>query len=205
MCTLFDLTKHFTSAFTTDLASFYQQPQRFSDTNGYHHPFPVSGQGGHHHHHHHFSTNTFTNGLQCEARCAAAAAHATNSSSWSQLTAATVDNTCNSNTSATHNLNNSSTTVAGIGVAVATSGASNQAKPVQKRTRRRVATVQQRRAANIRERRRMVKLNTAFDRLRKRIPTFAYEKRLSRIETLRLAIMYINFMRDLLSQTPALH
>ena len=199
MCTLFDLTKHFTSAFSTDLASFYQQPQRFSDTNGYH-PFPVNGQGGHHHHHHHFSSNTFTNGLPCEARCvaAAAAAHATNSS-WSQLTAATVDNTCNT----ANNLNNSSTTVAGL--AVATSGASNQAKPVQKRTRRRVATVQQRRAANIRERRRMVKLNTAFDRLRKRIPTFAYEKRLSRIETLRLAIMYINFMRDLLSQTPAIH
>lgn len=63
--------------------------------------------------------------------------------------------------------------------------------------RRRVATMAQRRAANIRERRRMYNLNTAFDRLRKKVPSFAYEKRLSRIETLKLAIMYIKFMDDL--------
>ena len=31
------------------------------------------------------------------------------------------------------------------------------------------------------------------------MPTFAYEKRLSRIETLRLAITYISFMGDLLA------
>ena len=31
------------------------------------------------------------------------------------------------------------------------------------------------------------------------VPTFAYEKRLSRIETLRLAITYISFMGELLS------
>ena len=31
------------------------------------------------------------------------------------------------------------------------------------------------------------------------MPTFAYEKRLSRIETLRLAITYISFMGDLLT------
>ena len=31
------------------------------------------------------------------------------------------------------------------------------------------------------------------------VPTFAYEKRLSRIETLRLAITYISFMGDLLA------
>ncbi|XP_023237044.1 uncharacterized protein [Centruroides vittatus] len=62
--------------------------------------------------------------------------------------------------------------------------------------RRRVATMAQRRAANIRERRRMFNLNSAFDKLRKKVPTFAYEKRLSRIETLRLAIMYIAFMTE---------
>ena len=62
--------------------------------------------------------------------------------------------------------------------------------------RRRTATVAQRRAANIRERRRMFNLNEAFDTLRKIVPTFAYEKRLSRIETLRLAITYISFMSD---------
>lgn len=74
------------------------------------------------------------------------------------------------------------------------SGSSNgtpKSKP-----RRRVATVAQRRAANIRERRRMFNLNSAFDKLRKKVPTFAYEKRLSRIETLRLAIMYIAFMTE---------
>jgi hypothetical protein len=69
-----------------------------------------------------------------------------------------------------------------------------------KRTRRRVATVAQRRAANIRERRRMYYLNTAFDKLRKRVPTLAYEKRLSRIETLRLAIYYIDFMNEVLAE-----
>lgn len=34
------------------------------------------------------------------------------------------------------------------------------------------------------------------------VPTFAYEKRLSRIETLRLAITYIGFMTEILSGTP---
>lgn len=65
--------------------------------------------------------------------------------------------------------------------------------PTEKK-RKRVPTQAQRRAANIRERRRMFNLNEAFDTLRKRVPTFAYEKRLSRIETLRLAITYIAFM-----------
>lgn len=70
-----------------------------------------------------------------------------------------------------------------------------------KKTRRRVATMAQRRAANIRERRRMFNLNEAFDKLRRKVPTFAYEKRLSRIETLRLAITYISFMSELLNCT----
>lgn len=72
----------------------------------------------------------------------------------------------------------------------------NKSKP-----RRRVATIAQRRAANIRERRRMFHLNSAFDKLRKKVPTFAYEKRLSRIETLRLAIMYISFMSETLRES----
>ena len=97
--------------------------------------------------------------------------------------------------------------------------------PRPSKKRRRVATVAQRRAANIRERRRMFNLNEAFDSLRTKVrarvlaqltmkprktasvctlpthlsqvPTFAYEKRLSRIETLRLAITYISFMIEL--------
>nr|XP_015213313.1 PREDICTED: fer3-like protein [Lepisosteus oculatus] len=66
--------------------------------------------------------------------------------------------------------------------------------------RKRVITTSQRQAANIRERKRMFSLNEAFDELRKKVPTFAYEKRLSRIETLRLAIVYISFMTDLLKE-----
>ncbi|GCB61234.1 hypothetical protein scyTo_0012877 [Scyliorhinus torazame] len=65
--------------------------------------------------------------------------------------------------------------------------------------RKRVITFAQRQAANVRERKRMFSLNEAFDQLRKKVPTFAYEKRLSRIETLRLAIVYISFMTELLS------
>ncbi|OWF47694.1 pancreas transcription factor 1 subunit alpha-like [Mizuhopecten yessoensis] len=66
-----------------------------------------------------------------------------------------------------------------------------------KSKRKRVQSVPQRRAANIRERRRMFHLNEAFDSLRKRLPAFNYEKRLSRIETLRLAMTYIGFMHDI--------
>ena len=66
--------------------------------------------------------------------------------------------------------------------------------------RRRIITVGQRQAANVRERKRMFSLNEAFDELRRKVPTFAYEKRLSRIDTLRLAIVYISFMSDLLRQ-----
>lgn len=69
-----------------------------------------------------------------------------------------------------------------------------------KSKRRRIITVVQRQAANVRERKRMFSLNEAFDELRRKVPTFAYEKRLSRIDTLRLAIVYISFMTDLLEQ-----
>ena len=66
----------------------------------------------------------------------------------------------------------------------------------EKPKRKRVQNVIQRKAANVRERRRMFHLNEAFDELRKRLPAFNYEKRLSRIETLRLAMTYIAFMKD---------
>ncbi|XP_068431035.1 fer3-like protein [Clinocottus analis] len=70
-----------------------------------------------------------------------------------------------------------------------------------KSKRRRIITVVQRQAANVRERKRMFSLNEAFDELRRKVPTFAYEKRLSRIDSLRLAIVYISFMTDLLENT----
>lgn len=57
----------------------------------------------------------------------------------------------------------------------------------------------QRFAANVRERRRMLSINSAFEHLRQHVPTFPYEKRLSKIDTLRLAIAYISLLRELLN------
>ncbi|CAL1679001.1 unnamed protein product [Lasius platythorax] len=57
--------------------------------------------------------------------------------------------------------------------------------------------VQQRQAANMRERRRMQNINDAFEGLRAHIPTLPYEKRLSKVDTLKLAIGYINFLNEL--------
>ncbi|XP_048223902.1 pancreas transcription factor 1 subunit alpha [Perognathus longimembris pacificus] len=69
------------------------------------------------------------------------------------------------------------------------------------RRRRRIrseAELQQlRQAANVRERRRMQSINDAFEGLRSHIPTLPYEKRLSKVDTLRLAIGYINFLSEL--------
>ena len=56
----------------------------------------------------------------------------------------------------------------------------------------------QRQAANVRERKRMLNINSAFEELRLYVPTFPYEKRLSKIDTLRLAIAYIALLRDIL-------
>jgi len=53
-------------------------------------------------------------------------------------------------------------------------------------------------AANVRERRRMMSINSAFDELRYHVPTFPYEKRLSKIDTLRLAMAYIALLKDIL-------
>lgn len=70
-----------------------------------------------------------------------------------------------------------------------------------KRKRKRTDTsyLQQRQAANHRERRRMQCINEAFEGLRTHIPTLPYEKRLSKVDTLRLAISYINFLTELIS------
>ena len=72
-------------------------------------------------------------------------------------------------------------------------------KRQQVRRRRRRATHCQRLAANSRERRRMSLLNAAFDTLRSRVPVFAYERRPSRCDTLRLAARYIAVMTELLA------
>ena len=39
-------------------------------------------------------------------------------------------------------------------------------------------------------------INSAFEELRLHVPTFPYEKRLSKIDTLRLAIAYIALLRS---------
>ena len=51
--------------------------------------------------------------------------------------------------------------------------------------------VEVRHAANMRERRRMQSINDAFDSLRQHIPTLPYEKRLSKVDTLKLTIGWV--------------
>ena len=66
----------------------------------------------------------------------------------------------------------------------------------------------QRHAANLRERKRMQSINDAFEGLRTHIPVHPYEKRLSKVDTLRLAIDYIAFLNRLLnsaSQSDSIH
>ncbi|KRX84718.1 Pancreas transcription factor 1 subunit alpha [Trichinella sp. T6] len=77
-----------------------------------------------------------------------------------------------------------------------------QEKKIKKRYRNREVQLRQRRAANLRERRRMQSINDAFDGLRHRIPTLPYEKRLSKVDTLKLAIGYIQFLQEVLEKEP---
>ena len=51
-----------------------------------------------------------------------------------------------------------------------------------------IQQMHQRHAANLRERKRMQSINDAFEGLRTHIPTLPYEKRLSKVDTLRLTI-----------------
>lgn len=55
-------------------------------------------------------------------------------------------------------------------------------------------------AANARERRRMQGLNIAFDRLRKVVPQWGQEKKLSKYETLQMALSYIMALTRILSE-----
>ncbi|XP_031699269.1 protein atonal homolog 1 [Anarrhichthys ocellatus] len=64
--------------------------------------------------------------------------------------------------------------------------------------------VQRRRrlAANARERKRMLGLNVAFDRLRSVIPNLESDKKLSKSETLQMAQIYIATLSELLEEEP---
>ncbi|XP_029283798.1 musculin-like [Cottoperca gobio] len=55
-------------------------------------------------------------------------------------------------------------------------------------------------AANARERRRMLGLNVAFDRLRSVIPNLESERKLSKSETLQMAQIYIATLSELLEE-----
>ncbi|XP_072281003.1 transcription factor ATOH7 [Pyxicephalus adspersus] len=55
-------------------------------------------------------------------------------------------------------------------------------------------------AANARERRRMQGLNTAFDSLRKVVPQWGEDKKLSKYETLQMALSYIMALNRILTE-----
>lgn len=73
-----------------------------------------------------------------------------------------------------------------------------QPKQTSTPKRKRKINKTQRVAANMRERRRMTHLNEAFENLKQKVPAFPHERKLSRIQTLKLAIEYISFMSDIL-------
>ena len=60
--------------------------------------------------------------------------------------------------------------------------------------------VKRRRAANLRERKRMNGLNHAFEKLREHVPDLGAEKKLSKIETLQMAQSYIKALSILLQE-----
>ncbi|XP_012689652.2 protein atonal homolog 7 [Clupea harengus] len=60
-------------------------------------------------------------------------------------------------------------------------------------------TTRRRMAANARERKRMEGLNTAFDGLRKVVPQWGEDKKLSKYETLQMALSYIMALNRILT------
>ena len=62
-----------------------------------------------------------------------------------------------------------------------------------------VKRLHQRHAANMRERRRMRTINEAFEGLKCRVPSAKYDKKISKVDTLRLAIRYISHLSELVS------
>lgn len=74
-----------------------------------------------------------------------------------------------------------------------------QAKKKHKRRGPRLTGVsKQRKSANARERNRVQAINSAFETLRDLIPLLPTEKRPSKIETVRLAALYIHHLTELL-------
>lgn len=75
-------------------------------------------------------------------------------------------------------------------------------KPKRKRSKRRAprftGVSKQRKTANARERNRVRTVNDAFETLRKLVPVLPTEKKPSKIETIRLAALYIDHLTEML-------
>ncbi|XP_037071934.1 helix-loop-helix protein 1-like [Pollicipes pollicipes] len=71
----------------------------------------------------------------------------------------------------------------------------------EERRRRRRATQKYRLAHATRERVRVEAFNTAFSELRKLLPTLPPDKKLSKIEILKLAVCYIAYLNHVLGST----
>ncbi|XP_012370380.1 protein atonal homolog 7, partial [Octodon degus] len=65
---------------------------------------------------------------------------------------------------------------------------------------RQQSAARRRLAANARERRRMQGLNSAFDRLRRVVPQWGQDKKLSKYETLQMALSYIVALTRILAE-----
>ena len=70
----------------------------------------------------------------------------------------------------------------------------------EEKRRRRRASLKYRTAHATRERMRVEAFNTAFATLRELLPTLPPDKKLSKIEILRLAICYINYLDNVLQE-----
>ena len=78
----------------------------------------------------------------------------------------------------------------------------NQCSYMKKTGKPPVRRVFQRKAANMRERRRMKSINDAFDSLRKCIPIAdTVDRKLSKVDTLKYALSYIGYLSDLIKTT----
>lgn len=80
-----------------------------------------------------------------------------------------------------------------------TDSGSESSEPDSNRPEKYETTTRRRMAANARERKRMQGLNTAFDRLRKVVPQWGQDKKLSKYETLQMALSYIMALNRILT------
>lgn len=82
-----------------------------------------------------------------------------------------------------------------------TDSGSESSEPESKTLEKYETATKRRMAANARERKRMQGLNTAFDRLRKVVPQWGQDKKLSKYETLQMALSYIMALNRILTDT----